>query len=119
MKKWLLLLNIAFIVLCALVPVGLISYEIMMLTFLIISILNVCCVDSKKKFILYNSIIYVCSIAGIVLDYFEHKSYGVGFHPELAADYHRLIAFCACCGMLVVVIEFMLRHFSDKRSRKA
>ncbi len=81
MKRKLLLFNIAFIIPCFFVYIGILPFTYVFILAFIVSLVNASFATSKRNLIAYNLILFVCSIIGIVLEYLARKNYGVVFHP--------------------------------------
>ena len=114
MKGKLFLLNFMLMIPCLLVPMSMPVSFVAVLA-LIVSMVNVYFSESKKQLLGYNSIILICVVTGLVLDYLERKSYGVGFHPEVAKEYKLLIIISLCGFLMITGAELILKHFCDKR----
>ena len=115
MKRKLLLLNIAIIIPCLFVYIGILPVTYVVLLALAVSLVNVCFATSKRNLIIYNLVLFTCSTIGFIFEYLSRKNYGVGFHPEVAEEYQFLIWLFVLCSLIITILEIILKYFLDKR----
>ena len=115
MKTKLLLLNIAIIIPCLFVYIGILPFTYIVLFSFAVSLINVYFATSKRNLIIYNLILFICSTIGFISEYLSRKNYGVGFHPGVTDEYRFLIGFFALCALIITISEVVLKCFLEKR----
>lgn len=115
MKRKLLLLNIAIIIPCFFVYIGILPFTYVFILAFMVSLVNVRFATSKRNLITYNLILFVCSTIGIILEYLARKNYGVGFHPGVTEEYQFLMGFFVLCSLIITILEIVLEYFLHKR----
>lgn len=82
---------------------------------LLITILNTIFAKSKKEFLVYNSILLISSVAGILVNsqlYFKYICYDI--EGVLVMKFEIFVAIVLI--LIFTAIEFLIRYFHDKKS---